>query len=354
MGCSMKVFNKIKDIFKKTPRKQTVTFKTTRLGFIGKTKTIDILSEQEVDKKIEQAIAQLPPGGGGPPFDPAPLEQEDARLQQEINNLNNRVPKLNQDNDFRGTQTFEFAKVERVPGNHQFEVINWGVFNTRATNIEGRVTALEQRPPGGGGGQPFDPTPLQNEDRRLQQEINKSNQKIADNLQEINRVKATVQDHDRVLQEFIRETNEKFNRLKWPKTITTPESSSASLVSNDIESYSVGNGVWNFKITNSKTVTFNGSAVYNDLASRIEADNNEPIKVRVGNIASAFVIDRNNFRVPVGTVEIRTVGKYPIELTKNSGTFSITIQNARGIATGDPKTVLRSIMCYCVFFRTLN
>ena len=326
-------------------------------------------------KKLSH-IRDVVVGGGAPPYNDQPIKQEIANLKQKdtqieqnitqlqqthntdkqnlgtrIDNLDRNVAKKNQDNTFRGTQTFTFAKVERVPGNHQHEVINWGVFNSRASRIEDRVRALEQRPPGGGG-QPFDPTPLQNEDRRLQQEINKSNQKIADNLQEINRVKATVQDHDRVLQEFIRETNEKFNRLKWPKTITTPESSSASLVSNDIESYSVGNGVWNFKITNSKTVTFSGSAVYNDLASRVEADNNEPIKVRVGNIASAFVIDRNNFRVPVGTVEIRTVGTYPIELTKNSGTFSITIQNARGIATQDPKTVLRSIMCYCVFFRT--
>ena len=315
--------NIFKKIFKKAQgKKKTITIKTSKLDFIGKSQSIDILSEQEIDNKIQTS-------------------------------LGNNIARTNVDNTFSGTQTFTFAKVERVPGNHQHEVVNWGVFNTRASRIEDRVRALEQRPPGGGGpNPPFDPTPLQQEDRRLQQEINKSNQKIADNLQEINRVKATVQDHDRVLQEFIRETNEKFNRLKWPKTITTPESSSASLVSNDIESYSVGNGVWNFKITNSKTVTFSGSAVYNDLASRVEADNNEPIKVRVGNIASAFVIDRNNFRVPVGTVEIRTVGTYPIELTKNSGTFSITIQNARGIATQDPKTVLRSIMCYCVFFRT--
>ena len=72
-----------------------------------------------------RVLEQRPPGGGGqPPFDPSPLGQEDARLQQEINNLSNIVPKLNQDNDFTGTQTFEFAKVKRVPGNNQFEVVN--------------------------------------------------------------------------------------------------------------------------------------------------------------------------------------------------------------------------------------
>ena len=335
----MKLF---KNLFRKQPRKQTVTFKTTKLGFIGKSQSIDIISEQEVDKKIEQAIAQLPPGGGGPPFDPTPINQEIANLKQKDTQIENRITNLdsnnakkNQDNTFRGTQTFEFAKVERVLGNHQHEVINWAVFNTRATNIETRVTALEQRPPGGGGGgqPPFDPTPLQ---------------------QEINTLKATVQDQDRVLQEFIRETNEKFNRTKIPKTISNPESSLASLSSNDIESYSVGTGVWNFKITNSKTVTFSGSALYNDLASKIEANNNETIKVRVGNIASCFVVDKNNFRVPVGTVEVDIRGTYPFELTKNSGNISMTIKNARGIATGDPKTVLRSIMCSCIFFRTLG
>ena len=49
----MNVFKKIKDIFKKpTPRKQTISFKTSKLDFIGKTKTVEVISEQDVDDKI--------------------------------------------------------------------------------------------------------------------------------------------------------------------------------------------------------------------------------------------------------------------------------------------------------------
>ena len=62
---------------------------------------------------------------------------------------------------------------------------------------------------GGGGGQPFDPTPLQNEDKRLQSEINKTNaglitvngtatnalQKATDNEQGITDLENTTQDH---------------------------------------------------------------------------------------------------------------------------------------------------------------
>ena len=97
--------SKLKNLFKKQPKKQTVTFKTSKLDFIGKTKTIDILSEQEVDKKIEQAIAQLPPGGGGQPFDPTPLQQEDQRLQQEIDKTNAKVDTNEINIDNLGSQT---------------------------------------------------------------------------------------------------------------------------------------------------------------------------------------------------------------------------------------------------------
>lgn len=49
----MKIINKLKNIFNKpNPRKQTVTFKTSKLDFIGKTQTIDILNEQDVTDKI--------------------------------------------------------------------------------------------------------------------------------------------------------------------------------------------------------------------------------------------------------------------------------------------------------------
>lgn len=277
--------NIFKKIFKKAQgKKKTITIKTSKLDFIGKSQSIDILSEQEIDNKIQ-------------------------------NSLGNNIARTNVDNTFTGTQTFEFAKVERVPGNHQHEVINWGVFNTRATRIEDRINNLQQ---------------------------------------ELNRVKTNLQQQTSNLASFIVDTNNRFEKIKIPKTITTPESSLENLISNDIESYSVGNGVWNFKIVNIKTVTFSGSALYNELASKYEADRNTPIKIRVGSFASVFVVDRNNFRVPVGTAEVRVSGTYPIELRKNSGPITVAIQNARGIATGDPKTVLRSIMCYCVFFRTLG
>ena len=135
-------------------------------------------------------------------------------LGTRVDNLDRDVAKTNQDNEFAGTQTFEFAKVKRVPGNHQHEVINWGVFNTRATNIETRVTALEQRPPGGGGQPPFDPTPLQNEDRRLQGEIDKSNQKITDNQQEITTLKQKDVQHDNKIQQIEQKNNQQDNKIQ--------------------------------------------------------------------------------------------------------------------------------------------
>ena len=199
-------------------------------------------------KKLSH-IRDVVVGGGAPPYNDQPIKQEIANLKQKdtqieqnitqlqqthnidkqnlgtrIDNLDRNVAKKNQDNTFRGTQTFTFAKVERVPGNHQHEVINWGVFNSRASRIEDRVTALENAPPGGGGGQPFDPTPLQQEDRRLQQEIDKSNAKIATVEQTANGAEqkataneqsiTTLQQEDTRLDQEINKTNAKVTTVE--------------------------------------------------------------------------------------------------------------------------------------------
>lgn len=100
-------------------------------------------------------------GGGGQPFDPTPLQNEDKRLQQEINKTNvkvttveqtannaltkatdneqgitdienqiNNFAKLNRPNTFSGLQTFELAKVARTPGAAD-DVVNWGLAETK-------------------------------------------------------------------------------------------------------------------------------------------------------------------------------------------------------------------------------
>ena len=100
-------------------------------------------------------------GGGGQPFDPTPLQNEDRRLQQEIdktnakvrtveqtaNNANQKatdneqsitdienemqnVAKVNTNNTFTGLQTFELAKVARTPGAAD-DVVNWGLAQTK-------------------------------------------------------------------------------------------------------------------------------------------------------------------------------------------------------------------------------
>ena len=136
--------SKLKNLFKKQPKKQTVTFKTSKLDFIGKTKTLDILSEQEVDKKIEQAIAQIPPGGGGPtqpPFDPTPLEQEDLRLQGEIDKLQIKVDTNEIKIDNLGSQTQQLG--DRITDN--FDSIALLVTKTQELNnlINGNTTEIQ-------------------------------------------------------------------------------------------------------------------------------------------------------------------------------------------------------------------
>ena len=90
----MKIINKIKDIFKKqTPRKQTVTFKTSKLDFIGKTQTIDILNEQDVTDKINDNNAIIN----------ADFEQKLTELKDYSDNQDNTVKQeLTQDlNDLK-------------------------------------------------------------------------------------------------------------------------------------------------------------------------------------------------------------------------------------------------------------
>ena len=100
-------------------------------------------------------------GGGGQPFDPTPLQNEDRRLQSEIDKTNAKVTtiegtannafqkatnneqgitnlqnqarnyaKVNANNTFTGLQTFELAKVARTPGAAD-DVVNWGLAQTK-------------------------------------------------------------------------------------------------------------------------------------------------------------------------------------------------------------------------------
>ena len=115
-----------------------------------------LATKKYVDDKVAQGG-----GGGGQPFDPTPLEQEDARLQDEINKTNAKVTtveqtannamqkatdneqgitdlenqarnyaKVNTNNTFTGLQTFELAKVARTPGDVD-DVVNWGLAQTK-------------------------------------------------------------------------------------------------------------------------------------------------------------------------------------------------------------------------------
>ena len=118
-----------------------------------------LATKKYVDDKVAQG------GGGGgpnpPPFDPTDLQQEDLRLQGEIdktnakvttveqtaNNANQKatdneqsitdienelqnVAKVNTNNTFTGLQTFELAKVARTPGDPD-DVVNWGLASTK-------------------------------------------------------------------------------------------------------------------------------------------------------------------------------------------------------------------------------
>ena len=114
----MKIINKIKDIFKKqTPRKQTVTFKTSKLDFIGKSQTIDILNEQDVADKINDNNAIIN----------AEFEQKLTDLKDYSDNQDNTVKQEltqdlndlkqysdNQDNDVKQelTQNIQDSKQE--------------------------------------------------------------------------------------------------------------------------------------------------------------------------------------------------------------------------------------------------
>ena len=164
-------------------------------------------------KKLSH-IRDIVAGGGPvqPPYNDQPIKQEIANLKQKDTQIENRITNLdrnnakkNQNNTFSGTQTFEFAKVERVPGTDPKDIINWSVFDTRASRIETRVSALEQRPPGGGGQPPFDPTPLQQEDQRLQGEITKTNAKVATVEQTANNANQKATDNEQAISDLEQE-----------------------------------------------------------------------------------------------------------------------------------------------------
>ena len=198
-------------------------------------------------KKLDHIRGEVAGGGGPggpiqPPYNDKPIKQDIANLKQKdndlenqintnkqkittlenqqqttniaindigtrIDNLDRNVAKTNQDNEFSGTQTFEFGKVKRVPGTHTHDIVNWGVFDTRATNIENRVRNLEQNPPGGGGPiqPPFDPTPLQQEDLRLQGEIDKTNAKVTTVEQTANNAEQKATDNEQSISDLEQE-----------------------------------------------------------------------------------------------------------------------------------------------------
>ena len=91
-------------------------------------------------KKLSHIRDIVAGGGGAQPFDPTPLQNEDRRLQGEIDatnanvtNIENElqnVAKVNTNNTFTGLQTFELAKVSRTPGAVD-DVVNWGLASTK-------------------------------------------------------------------------------------------------------------------------------------------------------------------------------------------------------------------------------
>ena len=90
------------------------------------------MEETKVGKKLSH-IRDIVAGGGPvqPPYNDQPIKQEIANLKQKDTQIENRITNLdrnnakkNQNNTFSGTQTFEFAKVERVPGTDPKDIIN--------------------------------------------------------------------------------------------------------------------------------------------------------------------------------------------------------------------------------------
>ena len=146
-----------------------------------------LATKQYVDNKVAQGGG----GGGGQPFDPTPLQQEDLRLQGEIDKTNAKVTTVE--------QTANNAEQKATDNEQSITDLE-----QEDIDIKRRLTTLENAPPGGGGGQPFDPTPLHQEDQRLQGEIDKANQNITGLALSLRNV-AMVDQPNRFLEEQILE-----------------------------------------------------------------------------------------------------------------------------------------------------
>lgn len=292
--------NIFKKIFKKAQgKKKTITIKTSKLDFIGKSQTIDILSEQEIDNKIQTS-------------------------------LGNNVARTNVDNDFSGTQTFEFAKVKRVPGNNQFEVINWGVFNTRATAIEQKNDQQDSI--------------LRNVPR-----LNGINQFTNTNTFERLRCKSSAVGDEEVIR--LREFNGREENSKQP--FYTAFSNKTNISSGDIDSYELlASKVWYYELTKRVRVSYDAQKIYQELASEKEKRESLPIKVKFTDMCNAFCVLNTGTTRPIGVADPFVVGTFPYTINKDTTkTIELEIDPVRGMLSGNPKTILTSVKVLIGFYK---
>ena len=127
----MKIVNKLKDLFKKqNSRKQTITFKTSKLDFIGKSQTIDILNEQDVADKINDNNAIIN----------AEFEQKLTDLKDYSDNQDNAVKQELQQNinDLKQYSDNEDNKVKQYSDGEDAKI------KQSVTTVSNKLNQVEQ------------------------------------------------------------------------------------------------------------------------------------------------------------------------------------------------------------------
>ena len=328
----MKIINKLKNIFNKpTPRKQTVTIKTSKLDFIGKTQTIDILSEQDVTDKIndnnliinadfEQKLTELKDYS----------DNQDQQLNQELATAKGELNQNIQDSKQELNQTIRDNKTELQQ--------NINDLKTYSDNEDKKVRQYSD-----------------SEDNKIKQSVTTVSNKVNQVETVANRADTKADKATNVANNLKQNVDKNTADIKLlnvgRKVVVFQEQFNYNQLR--IDSWQLGRGttlwpmyVWTQKSPSINIVVFNPRAIYDLLTTTEEQNNNFNLSVRIAPLGGVLIIpNKLNVSIALG------LDTTNLTFNKNAQNLSILSAPLMGVSTQNLTTTGFKILIQLLFER---
>lgn len=163
-------------------------------------------------KKLDHIRGEVAGGGGGPvqpPYNDRPIKQDIANLQQKDIQIEQKLVQIEQTHNVdKGNLETRIDNISKTDNN--FQVTQSGITPTQNNHLATKKYVDDKVAQGGGGGggqPPFDPTPLEQEDQRLQGEIDKTNAKVTTVEQTANNANQKSLDNEQAITDIENQMN---------------------------------------------------------------------------------------------------------------------------------------------------